>query len=68
MTFYKNNNSAIFYSSVNEITQEVWTELQCSASVYFHPDYLISLEKNNPQVNGFQINIKKEVNIKKIKV
>jgi len=50
LTFYKNNNSAIFYSSVNEITQEVWTELQCSASVYFHPDYLISLEKNNPQI------------------
>ena len=50
MTFYKNKNTARFYASVNEIPQAIWGELQCTTNVYFHPDYLISLEKKNPQI------------------
>ena len=50
MSFYKNNNTVLFFTSIAEIPKETWNELQCTTNVYFHPDYLISLEKNNPQI------------------
>jgi len=50
LNLYKKPNTALFFSSVTEITQDIWHELQCTDNAYFHPDYLISLEKNNPQI------------------
>ena len=50
MSFQKNRNAALFFSSVAEIPASIWDELECSKNVYFHPNYLISLEKNNPQI------------------
>ncbi|MGB0879800.1 MAG: peptidogalycan biosysnthesis protein [Polaribacter sp.] len=46
-----NTNNAIFFSSVDEIPQEIWKELNCSKNIYFHPDFLISLEKSNPELH-----------------
>jgi hypothetical protein len=46
----KNTNTTLYFSSVAEISKEIWNELQCTNNIYFHPDYLISLEKNNPQI------------------
>lgn len=39
-----------FYTSVKQIPTTVWETLQCAKHVYFNSDYLISLEKNNTQV------------------
>jgi predicted N-acyltransferase len=50
LNLYKKSNTALFFSSVTEIPQDIWHELQCTSNAYFHPDYLISLEENNPQV------------------
>ncbi|WP_347173032.1 peptidogalycan biosysnthesis protein [Polaribacter uvawellassae] len=50
MNLHKKPNTTLFFSSVTEITQDIWHELQCTDNAYFHPDYLISLEKNNPQI------------------
>ena len=50
MSFSKNNNTAVFYPSVEEIPEEIWNNLQCDTNIYFNPSYLISLEKNNPQI------------------
>jgi predicted N-acyltransferase len=50
LSFQKNHHTPLFFSSVAEISASVWSELGCSNNAYFHPDYLISLEKNNPQI------------------
>jgi len=50
LSFYKNTNTALFFSSVAEIPENIWNELQCDSNIYFHPYYLISLEENNPQI------------------
>jgi len=50
LSFYKNTNTALFFSSVAEIPENIWNELQCDSNIYFHPYYLISLEENNPHI------------------
>lgn len=47
----KKNIATLFFSSVTEIPATIWTDLQCTNNAYFHPDYLLSLEKNNPQIS-----------------
>jgi len=51
LTVCTNTNNALFFSSVTEITDQTWTELNCNKSIYFNPKYLFSLEKNNPQID-----------------
>jgi hypothetical protein len=51
----KNTNTNLYFSSVNDIPRAVWEELQCTGNVYFNPKYLVSLEKNNPQITFFYI-------------
>jgi len=46
----KNTNTTLYFSSVKDIPEVIWEELQCGPNVYFNPKYLISLEKNNPQI------------------
>lgn len=50
MKLCKNTNTELYFSSVKDITKEIWKELNCSKNLYFHPDYLFSLEKNNPHI------------------
>lgn len=50
MNFYKNKNTALFFSSVTEIPENIWADLHCDHNSYFHPNYFISLEENNPQI------------------
>jgi predicted N-acyltransferase len=50
LSFYKNTNTSLFFSSVAEIPSTIWGDLQCTNNAYFHPHYLISLEKNNSQI------------------
>lgn len=55
MNLCKNTNTDLYFSSVNEIPETIWEELQCASNVYFNPKYLVSLEKNNPQITFFYI-------------
>lgn len=50
MILCKHTNTELYFSSVKEVPNEVWEKLSCSNNLYFHPDYLYSLEKNNPQI------------------
>ncbi len=52
MICYSNTNTALFFSSIDEIPSEIWQDLNCSQNFYFHPNYLKSLEKNHPEI-GF---------------
>jgi hypothetical protein len=51
----KNTNTNLYFSSANKITNTIWEQLQCSTNVYFSPKYLVSLEKNNPQITFIYI-------------
>lgn len=55
MNLCKNTNTNHFYASVNDVPEKVWQDLQCSYNVYFNANYLVSLEKNNPQVTFIYI-------------
>ncbi|NVK53367.1 MAG: N-acetyltransferase [Flavobacteriaceae bacterium] len=46
----KNTNTERYFSTIKNISSKFLDELSCSESLYFHPDYLYSLEKNNPQI------------------
>lgn len=52
MTLCKNTNTALFFTSISDIPKDVWLELNCTKNIYFHQDYLLSLEKNNSHI-GF---------------
>ena len=45
-------NNAFYFSSVNDISDEIWQALGCTKNLYFNSNYLTALEKNNPQI-GF---------------
>jgi len=46
----KNTSTELFFSSVADISDAIWSELGCADNLYFHPNYLLALEKNNPQI------------------
>jgi len=46
----KNTNTNLYFSSVDRIPKTIWDGLNCTSNVYFNPNYLISLEQNNPQI------------------
>ena len=45
-----NTNTALFFTSINEIPTEIWDSLNCKQNVYFHPGFLKSIEKNHPEI------------------
>ncbi len=45
-----NTNTALFFTSINEISTEIWDSLNCKKNVYFHLDFLKSIEKNHPEI------------------
>jgi predicted N-acyltransferase len=51
LIFCSNTNNARYFSSVNEISDAIWNELNCESNMYFHKEYLVSVEKNHPEVS-----------------
>tara|TARA_B110001454_G_scaffold139348_1_gene129446 strand:- start:1408 stop:2595 length:1188 start_codon:yes stop_codon:yes gene_type:complete len=45
-----NTNTALFFSSIDEIPSQIWEDLGCTKNIYFHPNFLKSLEKNHPKI------------------
>ena len=50
MNFCSNTNNALFFSSVDEISDEIWKFLACENNIYFHRNFLKSIEKNHPKI------------------
>ncbi|WP_232457016.1 peptidogalycan biosysnthesis protein [Polaribacter sp. SA4-12] len=45
-----NTNTALFFSSIDEIPSQTWEDLGCTKNIYFHPNFLKSVEKNHPKI------------------
>lgn len=45
-----NTNNALYFSSIDEIPVKIWEDLGCTKNIYFHPNFLKSLEKNHPKI------------------
>ena len=45
-----NTNTALFFSSIDEISPKIWEALGCTRNSYFNPNFLKSLEKNHPEI------------------
>ena len=50
MIFCSNTNNALFFSSVDDISEEIWQSLNCENNIYFQRDFLKSIEKNHPNI------------------
>lgn len=50
MNFCKKTHNARFFSSVKEIPEDIWLDLNCTTNVYFSPDYLLAIAKNHPKI------------------
>lgn len=50
MNFCANTNNAQYFSSVSEISEEIWEALNCDKNLYFHRDFLFSIEESNPGI------------------
>lgn len=50
MTFCKNTSNALFFSSVDDISEEIWQVLNCENNTYFHRDFLKSIESNHSEI------------------
>lgn len=57
-----NTNTALFFSSIDEISSKIWEELACTENIYFHPDFLKSIEKNHPEITFSYIVLVDELN------
>lgn len=50
MTFCRNTNNALFFSTVDDISEDIWQALACENNLYFHRNFLKSIEKNHPEI------------------
>jgi predicted N-acyltransferase len=45
-----NTNTALFFSSIDEIPSKIWEGLKCTENIYFHPNFIKALERNHPEI------------------
>jgi hypothetical protein len=50
LNFCSNTNNALFFSSVDKISDEIWRNLDCESNVYFHRSFLKAIEENHPDI------------------
>ncbi|WP_254712358.1 peptidogalycan biosysnthesis protein [Polaribacter sp. BM10] len=50
MICFTNTNTALYFSSIDEIPSEILKELGCLDNLYFNPKFLKSLEINHPKI------------------
>ena len=53
-------NNALFFASVDEITDEIWNVLDCENNIYFQRNFLKAIEKNHPEITFSYIVLKDE--------
>ncbi|TYP99985.1 hypothetical protein C7447_101593 [Tenacibaculum adriaticum] len=62
MDFCINTHNAHYFSSVEEIPEEIWHSLDCIHNVYFHPNYLSALANNHPEIEFSYVVLFDEIN------
>lgn len=50
MTFCKNTHNSRYFSSVDEIPEEIWQQLNCTDNLYLNPKYLSAIATHHPQI------------------
>jgi predicted N-acyltransferase len=40
----------LFFSTIDEISDKIWESLDCEKNIYFHRNFLKSIEKNHPEI------------------
>lgn len=50
MNYQTKNYKVVFFNRIKDISNEIWSELNCESNFYFHRDFLESLEKNQPEI------------------
>jgi predicted N-acyltransferase len=50
LNFCSNTYNALFFSSVDKISDEIWRNLDCESNVYFHRSFLKAIEENHPEI------------------
>ncbi len=43
-------NNALYFSSISDIPENLWDALNCEKNLYFHRDFLLSIEENNAEI------------------
>lgn len=63
MNCFSKTKNALYFSSVNDISEEIWQSLQCEDNSYFHRGFLKSFEKNHSEITfSYIVLIDKEEN------
>lgn len=47
----ENHKNALFFSSVDAISSDIWNSLHANENIYLQRDFLKSIEKNHPKIN-----------------
>lgn len=55
MNFSIKNKSTLFFSSIDEISADVWSALDCEQNLYFNKNFLKCIEENHPKITFFYI-------------
>lgn len=55
MNFSIKNKSTLFFSSIDEISADVWSALDCEQNLYFNKKFLKCIEENHPKITFFYI-------------
>jgi predicted N-acyltransferase len=50
LIYCTNTNTALFFSSIDEIPAKIWEGLKCTENIYFHPNFIKAIEKNHPEI------------------
>jgi predicted N-acyltransferase len=50
LNFCSNTNNALFFSSIDDISDKIWHHLDCETNLYLQRDFLRSIEKNHTSI------------------
>ena len=55
MNCFSKTQNALYFSSIDDISEDIWQSLECEDNVYFHRKFLKSFEKNHSEITFFHV-------------
>ena len=55
MNCFSKTQNALYFSSIDDISEDIWQSLQCEDNIYFHRKFLKSFEKNHSEITFFYV-------------
>jgi predicted N-acyltransferase len=55
LNFNTKPKNILLFSSIDAISEEIWSDLSCEQNLYFHRNFLKSIEKNHPKIKFFYL-------------